>query len=411
MRFKSFLQGFSDFSESINEASSLSALGVPKDLLKYIHSLEGKEVKFGYRQDKQYDVKSGRELGDFATLTEPSKARGGEFPTRKDRRMSHDVVVRGKKVGRNQIYNYLTTELDPTKDIDTKLLLYIPETPPDENGDVEKNKFLYIVKKTGKLTDFQKVQLLKDLQKTDPDYLTDNGIVFSRIDFNKKADIIRALRQLGISNKRGLYLRAAMIDPNTGLPITLWLGTIGQVMDRWIIRDRDVLNQAQQPIMYIMEEEERAESAEKTRREAKIITTDQFLDYFVSNYSKIADKFFSTGKKEKEDEINRLLQSMNRENREEINSKIEKLEAELDKSPSVRKEELNLKLRNFLRYLIKEKGEYNGEYSADLSDVVSKHTLPGTASMFLQFIILNKVVTPLYTTSAVKLLGLEDLFN
>lgn len=416
-------------------ASSLTKLGVPKKLMQAIHQLEGKKVRFGYRADKQYDLETGEELSGFRTALQDVKYReqnknlpagrkmktqaGGDFPTRQDYRMSHDVEVVGQpKRGRNKIYHYLTQELDPKKDMDVKLLLYCPESPADDEGNVKRDTWFYINKKTGKLTDDEKKQFLRDLDKNDPDYLRERGVYINSNLFNDPFAMREAWRRLEISNKRGLYLRGAMIDPRTDTPVILWLGTIGQLMDTYILKNKDITSPDQEPVLYIMQEETRAHVAKETRKASKIYTNEQFLDYFITHYSKLADKFFSSGKKEKEDEIAMLLGTITRENREEVNNRIAEIEDELNEHPSITKEQLSTKLNGFLKYLKDdEMAEYKDSESrygqADLTDVINKHKddINTVASMFLQFIIMGKVITPVYTTNYIKKLGLEQLFD
>jgi hypothetical protein len=91
------LLGFNEYNKSSDKlfemASELTKLGVSKDLMRFIHKLTGKYQ--GMTRDR------------FYTRIEPERAQKGPYPAREDIPLSHDVQVRGVKVGRKQIGHYL----------------------------------------------------------------------------------------------------------------------------------------------------------------------------------------------------------------------------------------------------------------------------------------------------------------
>lgn len=386
MSFKNHLSDFSTFtgSEPIYEmASSLIKLGVPKDLMRFIHKLSGEVVKWGHYSDVQHDPKTGEKLSTFRTVEEPGRAKLGPWPEREDIPLAHDIEVVGTKSGRKNIYHYLTQIIQSDKDIGIRLILSNPS----------KDQVWYLTRKTGRIGP-------KEREKRWGYFKTENQ---SR----EKA------REEGISEKLGLYLRGVLIDPDSGIPIQAWLGTIGQLVDRHLPKDNEV-DPNMKPVLYIMEDEDRVREKRGKRKEIKEVTGDQFLDYFINNFASIADRMLSGEKDKKEEEINKLIASINRENREEINNKIDELEGELENSKTTGKENLKSQLWNFLEKAFEE-GEYEPSKrdrdQADLTDFVEKHTMPVAASMFLHYVILGRSAREFYTSSAVKQLGLEDLFD
>ena len=71
------------------------------------------------------------------------------------------------------------------------------------------------------------------------------------------------------------------------------------------------------------------------------------------------------------------------------------------------------RLNTFLELAMKD-GEYEAAErhtdTADLTDMVKKHTQPVVASMFLQYLVLGRVAKNFYTDNPFVELGLDDLF-
>ena len=390
-----YVYKFGDFSGylPVNEmASELTKIGVPKNLMQFIHTLSG-DLKKTYDPDPQLNPETGEKDVKFHTRKEPYKAKGGWWPERQDDPISHDVGVIGTKIGKDKIWDYLTNQLDSRKDSKLKLILVNPDI----------DQIHYITRKTGKMSKEQ---------------LAAAGI-----------ENTNDARDRGISQKRGLYLRVVTIDGDSGQPIAAWEGTIGQMAD----------DMGDNSILYILETEDRVVTTRKKRKSIKEVTSDQFIDYFLNNYNKLLD----THGKANADKLSKLaiekLSGLSLEdiaavvkkgsNKGEISStisnwsgpdiKIQQKFAEildikiaLDED-LIDRGQLDSKLHSF-KELLFEKGKYEKEKymynEADLTDAVEKHTMPVLASMFLQFIALGRVIKPFYTDDPIAQMGLGDLF-
>jgi len=391
MRVKNYIKGFNTFnqSSSINEmASELTKLGVPKNLMQFIHKLSGKVQSWSHRGDKQVDPRTGSELDKFHTFQEPRAARLGPFPAREDVPLSHDTQVIGTKTGQRNIFHYLTQVLDSRKDSGLRLILINP------NDD----QIHYITRKTGKTTPAQRAD------KYGHEYTGAQTRNMSRED--------------GVAEKLGLYVRVVTIDADSGNPVAGWEGTIGQMRD-----DMD-----DDSVLYIMEEENRVRTKRTTRSERKTLTEDQFIKYFIDNFKSIADKFASSAidkKSEEWKEIHdtltpaeiRSMSLMGQGNDTELGrkkSKLDQLAKEIDEG-GVNPDSLKMELDQFQKLAMRE-GEYSpvgtnytDKQKASISDMASVHTVPVLASMFLQYVTLKKVSKPFYTDDPFKEFGLDDL--
>lgn len=373
-----YLKGFKEFSTypSLNEmASELTKLGVPKNMMQFIHKLGGQLNKMAYYGDTQIDPKTGKETSTFHTRKEPYKAKGGPWPEREDIPLSHDISVQGTKTGKKNIYHYLANILDSRQDTGLRLILVNPN----------QDQVHYITRKTGKMSKQQ---------------LAAAGI----------SDTEEA-RTKGISQKRGLYVRVITVDGDSGNPIAAWEGTIGQMAE-------DMDNDS---VLYIMEPEDRVRTARKVRKDRTEVTEDSFIKYFIDNFTKIADDLTKKKSSKSREEFTKIMSELSPEDFADINNanteiggKLSKLTAEI-KGDAIDPESLKPKLNNFLELAFKE-GEYEqmddgmNSDKASLTNMAEVHTMPTVASMFLQYIVLGKVYKKFHTDDPIKELGLEDLF-
>lgn len=392
MNKHNYVKGFNSFNESIaiNEmASELTKLGVPKNLMQFIHKLGGKIHSMSQHGDTQRDPNTGRETSRFHTRKEPYKAKGGPWPTREDVPLSHDVQVKGSKTGKKNIYHYLTQILDSRKDVGLRLILVNPN----------EDQIHYITRKTGKMS---KAQLAAAGIHGEPHY-----------------SATQQARDMGISNKRGLYMRVVTLDGDSGEPIAAWEGTIGQMAD-------DMDNDS---ILYIMEEEDRVRSKRTKRKNRKEVTADQFIEYFLKNFNDIASKFINAATNKKSEEYKEIISTVTpaeframsamRYGNDDTEtgrkkSKLEELAKDIE-SGEIDENTIKPKLDAFQKLAMKE-GEYSpeddsfsGRQKANLSQMAELHTLPVLASMFLQYIVLGKVYKKFYTDDPYKELGVDDL--
>jgi hypothetical protein len=187
-------------------------------------------------------------------------------------------------------------------------------------------------------------------------------------------------------------------------------------------------------VMYIMEDEDRVRTKRGTRTKQRNITEDQFVDYFINNYTKILD----TQGAANQERINQLLiQKLSGLTADDIASVLdqdhyrskevrlrrgsgdsaEKLREIIDLKKAIQNEVISEgtiknKLHRFLELAFKE-GEYESDEKdrnkASLSDMSDKHTMAIVASMFLQYVALGKVYKKFFTDDPFKELGLEDL--
>jgi len=391
-----YVYKYGDFSEDapINEmASELTKLGVPKNLMQFIHNLSG-SLKKTYDPDPQLNPSTGKKDRKFHTRKEPYKAKGGWWPERQDDPVAHDAEVTGTKTGKDRIWDYLTNQIDSRKDSKLKLILVNPTI----------DQVHYITRKTGKM---------------DRQQLASAGI-----------DDTDQAREQGISQKRGLYVRIVTIDGDSGEPIAAWEGTIGQMAD-----DMD-----DSSILYILEAEDRVKDSREKRKSIKEVTDDKFIEYFLNNYQKLLDTFGKANsekmsklaieklsgltlddiaailKKDGDsDEIEAAFSTYGNKPEKTVQKKFAEIldiKAALDQD-LIDKEQLEIKLHSF-KELLFEKGKYEPEEEhgneASLTDAVEKHTMPVLASMFLQFVSLGRVIKPFYTDDPIAQMGLEDLF-
>lgn len=376
------LLGFNEYNKSSDKlfemASELTKLGVSKDLMRFIHKLTGK-----------YQGMTGQM---FNTRQEPMKSQKGPYPAREDIPLSHDVQVRGVKKGRRQISHYLIKVITSKEDTGVKLILV----------NTNAGEAHYITRKTGKLS----------------------GPELDEIGIPRGAEGREMARSRGISQKLGLYMRTVAVDIDSGLVQAGWEGTIGQME-----KDMD-----EDSVLYIMEDEDRVRTKRGTRTKQRNITEDQFVDYFVNNYTKILD----TQGAANQERINQLLiQKLSGLTADDIASVLdqdhyrskevrlrrgsgdsaEKLREIIDLKKAIQNEvisegNIKNKLHRFLELAFKE-GEYDSDEKdrnkASLTDMADKHTMPIVASMFLQYVALGKVYKKFFTDDPFRELGLEDL--
>jgi len=386
--------GFNEFNKSndrlLEMASELTKLGVPKDLMKFIHKLSG---EYQGLRDYGGDVnpRTGKKDIKFHTRKEPTRAKLGPWPAREDVPMAHDVAVQGVKKGKNQIYHYLTKIVDSKRDTPVRLVLVNPHLDQTH----------YITLKTGKMSQQE---------------LEDMGLP-------RGEEGRRMARERGISQKLGLYVRTVTIDNDSGLPVAGWEGTIGQMAE----------DLSDESVLYIMETEDRVRSKRKTRKTQKEVTQDQFINYFVENYTKILDTQGAANAEKMNqkliqklsglsaEDITNVLRPSYREGEVEVTrtsgASAEKFREIIDLKKAmedslVSEGNIQSKLWRFLELAFKE-GEYEADdkdrNKASLTDMVAKHTMPIVASMFLQFVALGKVYKKFFTDDPFKELGLEDL--
>jgi hypothetical protein len=380
------LLGFDEFSSNnlkpLNEmASELTKLGVPKDLMVAIHKLSGKMTPRSqgtfYGGDK------------FHTKKEPNRARLGPWPESEDIPMSHDVQVKGTKKGKNQIYHYLTNVLDSRKDSKIRMILSNPDS----------DMIIYLTRKTGKMS---------------KDQLSAEGL---------QGKSREELRELGVAQKLGLYVRSVAIDADSGQAISGWDGTISQMAE----------DMTENSVLYIMEDEDKVRSKRKVRTKRNTVAPEAFVEYFIDNYSKILDSQGKSNASKLNDKIIQKLSGLSANDIADVVSRgwdkenvrsnnvsgegAKKMREILDLKKAVEESivdsgNIQSKLWSFLELAFKE-GEYEPDVrdrnKASLSDMVDKHTMPIVASMFLQFIALGKVHKPFYSDDPFKELGLDDL--
>jgi hypothetical protein len=355
---KNYLKGFNQYAQVNEMASELTKLGVPKDLMQFIHKLTGQKVS---------RTKSGMMRGGkFRTL---HGEYGGDWPETQDDPLSHDVSVVGSKTGLQRIYDYLVNSIDKRTDTKVKLIL----VNPDEQ------MVHYITRKTGKTQEWKGY---------DPD-------------------------RPNVSQKRGNYIRIVTIDRETGEPVAAWRGTIEQL--RGDITDNSVL--------YIMEDESRAQTKRESRAEGKKMTDQIFLDYFKKEYMNIITKVFAKKETKKKEEFQNKLSQIDPEQLQGFGSfssigstgpLAELINAAKEvQSGSFSEGQLTVELRKFLEYL-GDKGDYAQtkgapawDKRASIESVVERHSLMGACSKFLQFIATGKTAS--VYTDIFKELGLEEL--
>lgn len=392
MIFNEYLKGFDKFdrSNSINEmASELTKLGVPKNLMQFIHKLSGKVTRPREAQ-KQINPKTGKADIQFHTRREPDAAKKGPWPATEDVPLSHDVVVEGTKTGRRNIQYYLEDVIPKNKDTDIRLILVNPDV----------DLIYYITRKTG---------------KTSPE---ERARKYGESDQGKSRELSRFDPNSPVSEKIGMYMRVVTIDGDSGEPIAAWEGTIGQMLED--VNDHSIL--------YILEKEDRVRSKRVTRKDIKEVTEDKFIKYFIENFSKIAEPFLAKGASASRDEYARVMANISPEDTEydkysnvmkiknaSIAKKLNELQNKINGS-KFDPDSLLPKLNNFQELAYKE-GEYDtsgndwsNKDKASLTHMVEIHSMPVVASMFLQFLLLGTVYKKFHTDDPFKELGLEELF-
>ena len=392
MDLNNYVKGFNSYNQEyrLNEmASELTKLGVPKNLMQFIHKLSGKVHRMSQSGDTQRDPSTGRETSKFHTRKEPYRAKGGPWPEREDVPLSHDVQVNGTKTGKNNIYHYLTALLDSRKDVGLRLILVNPN----------QDQIHYVTRKTGKMS---KAQL---------------AAVGIHDEYRGRSATDQA-RELGTSNKRGLYMRVVTLDGDSGEPISAWEGTIGQMAD-----DMD-----DDSVLYIMETEDRVRGKRTERTSRKELTADQFIKYFIDNFGSIANKFKSAASDSKSAEYAELFSTLTPDEFRQIQTgtatsdspagqkknRMAELSAEIE-SGVMDEAAIKPELDSFQKKAMEE-GEYSpqddtysGRQKARLAHMTEVHTMPVVATMFLQWLVLGKVYKKFYTDDPFKEMGVDDL--
>lgn len=363
-----YLKGFESFSksyyDSLNEmASSLMELPEFKkhpELMQFIHTLTGK------KEPRTWSKKGMRRGGKFRT--DLGTYYGGDWPEHQDFRLSHDVVVKGTKTGKERIYNWLDS-LDKKKDTNPNAILI--------NPDPVSPTIWYLTKKTGTLSPAERRQIFGDEDK-------------------------RLAWEKGISVKAGYFMRAITIDQETGQPLSTWLGTLGQLMDN--VEDNSVL--------YIMEENTEAQDKYDKRQEDQRMDKGKFIEYFQENYMPKLEKAMSKKQSSRRDQFSKMAASMKPEDIPsskygDFSSAMAQLVAAAKEitSGEINSMDLGVKYDEFIEYLAEE-GDYKMDSDldrkADIKDVVDKHSMMGACSKFLQFIVTGK-------TSGVHINVLSDI--
>ncbi len=367
MQKRNYLKGFGEFigsSKVFEMASELSKLGVPKDLMQFIHNLTGEETS----RTPTGMMRGGK----FRTL---HGEYGGDWPSYQDEPMSHDVQVVGQKTGKDRIYNYLTSL--PTE-IDTGLRLILVNP--------EEQMVHYITRKTGKT---------KDWKGYDP-------------------------MRPEVSQKRGFYMRIITIDRETGEPVAAWRGTVSQLLED--VTDESILYIMEKEQRVTSKRETRKEYK---MTPDKFI--EYFKNNYVKLVNKGLEKKTGKRKEEFKELLGQVDPSELGKLKDQtiyqsdlpasLKNLINKA-AEIE-SGVVDKGMLKVELRKFLEYLAKEgKYETDPEISWDkvamLGDVIAKHSLMGACSKFLQYIVTGKTATvakDIFTELGLGDLGLGDDFE
>jgi len=367
MQEHNYLKGFNEFTGTgriFEMASELSKLGVPKDLMQFIHNLTGEKIS----RTRTGMMRGGK----FRTL---QGEYGGDIPSYQDMPLSHDVEVVGKKTGRERIYNYLT-KLPTETDTDLRLILVNPE----------EELVHYITKKTGKT---------REWKGYDPD-------------------------RPEVSQKRGFYMRIVTIDRETGEPVAAWRGTISQLLED--VSDESVLY-IMEPEERVLTKRKTREGYKMTAD--RFIK--HFKDNYIKLVNKGMEKKTAKRQEEFRKLAGELDPSELGQFKDQSiwkNDMPASLKRLIDTAAEIEagvidEGKLEVELRQFLEYLAKE-----GKYETDpkiiwdkvamLSDVIDKHTLMGTCNRFLQYIVTGKVAAvaqDIFTELGLEDLGLGDDFE
>lgn len=392
------LLSFNDYNKSdkvFEMASELTKLGVPKDLMQFIHKLTGKYSR-PWEAPSELNPATGRRDIQFHTYEEPAASKKGPWPAKEDVPLSHDVEVKGTKSGKRQIIHYLTKIVPNEKDSDIRLILVNPT----------EDTVHYLTRKTGKTAPEQRERK------------------YGERDINKSRELSRFDPTSPVAEKLGYYMRGVTIDLDSGLPMARWEGTIGQ-LERHMDEDTT---------LYILETENRVREKRGKRKELKRINEKDFVDYFVNNYSKILSAQGASNAQKLNQQLVQKLSGLSaddittvlsgptyQEGQVEIRSgsgeSARKIREIIDLKKAIEKDivsegDIQIKLWKFLELAFKE-GEYEADEKdrnkASLADMVDKHTMPIVASMFLQYVALGKVYKKFFTDDPFKELGLEDL--
>lgn len=361
-----YLKGFSEYTRlnpMFEMASELTKLGVPKDLMQFIHNLTGEKV------DR---VETWSRGGKFRTL---AGEYGGAWPAYQDDPLSHDVKVIGTKTGKERVYNYLTS-LPTDRDISLRLILVNPE-----EGMVH-----YITRQTGKTRDW------KGYDPNRPE----------------------------VSQKRGFYMRIITIDKETGEPVAAWRGTISQLLE-------DVTQESVLYIMEQEDRVKTKRETRKSYKMDADKFIDYFEDKYINIVNKALEKKTGRRREEfKEllqevspEDVAKLDKYMvYKDQLPESLLNVIKKATEIS-TGAVDRGLLKVELRKFLEYLASQ-GKYETDPSvpydkvALLDDVIDKHSLMGTCSRFFQFIVTGKtasVAKDVFTELGIADLGLGDDFD
>lgn len=355
-----YLRGFDSFSKSnsyqvsLNEMAS-SLMEIPEfkkqpELMQFIHTLTGK------KEDRSWSKKGMRRGGKFRT--DLGTYYGGDWPEHQDFRLSHDVMVKGKKTGKDRIYNWLDS-LDKKKDTNPNSILI--------NPDPVAPTIWYLTKKTGTLSPAERQQMFGDDDK-------------------------RLAWEKGISVKAGYFMRAITIDQETGQPLSTWLGTLGQLMD----------NVNDDAVLYIMEDDKRAQDKYNKRIEEQRMDKDKFVEFFTDNYMPKLEKAMAKKQASRRDQFSKMAASMKPEDipagkYSDFSSAMKELAAAAREisSGEISNMDLGVQYDRFVEYLMEE-GDYKasegsfGDSKADIKDVIDRHSMMGACSKFLQFIVTGK---------------------
>ena len=370
---KQYLKGFSQFSgksQIFEMASELTKIGVPRDLMQFIHKLTGEE---------QMRTQSGMiRGGKFRTL---AGEYGGDWPSSQDIPLSDDVKVIGTKTGSQRIYSYLTG-LPTNRDVGLRLIL----VNPDE-------ELVHLInRKTGKT---------KDWKGYDPD-------------------------RPEVSQKRGFYMRIITIDRETGEPVAAWRGTISQLLED--VSDNSILYVMEDETRALDKKIKRG-SYKMTDEKFLEYFTDTYSGLIEKAATKKNAKAVATmAAKIKKLDPNKLLQDLKSHDSLIRDRYAYNLPGDLVKfikkaieinSNRVDLGHIKVDYAKFLEYLA-DNGNYEkiekryGDSKADLNDVIAKHSLMGTCSKFLQFISTGKTASvskDIFTEMGLEDLGLGDDFE
>lgn len=360
MKNFNYLRGFDSFANRfrLNEMAS-NLMSIPEfkkqpELMRFIHTLSSEYVARG--SGKAGSRRGGKFRTQQLDSDKPGGYYGGDLPPHQDFRLSHDVMVRGEKTGKDRIYQWLDN-LDKQKDTDPHAIIVSPDPVAPQ--------IWYLTRKTGTLSPKERM---------------------ARFGTEDRQPAWEA----GISVKAGYFMRAITIDAETGEPTARWTSTLGQLMNH--ISDESVL--------YILEDERRAvEKAEKRKKEAEI-SKGKFLDYFKGEYMKILNNAWQKKSGNRASEFEQMKSQMSPEDFADP-EKLKELQQKANEigGAGFNLSDLSVYYNKWLEYM-GEVGHYNQsseshwDKKADLADVIKKHTMMGASNRFMQYIITGKVTGP-----------------